>query len=251
MSRKSFKEQIKDDFSAKDFPKESRPKRIKTKPLQGARLIPLSEIHPDPGQPRTKISRNSLDELALSIAAQGVIEPITAFKAEDGYQIITGERRFKAAKQAGLEEIPCIIKNLSNDEIIICQIIENLQRENLNPVEEARALKKLKDQGHSQAKIGDMVGKSQPYISQSLKILSLTSDILQIALKENWPKEKLLEMVNRKKRKKLGRPKVKPWTWRPKDKEFSVSIKFSRQNYDKYQIIKALELVLQELKMKV
>jgi len=247
MPKKSFKEQIKDDFSAKDFPKESRTKRIKTKPLQGARLIPLSEIYPDPEQPRTNISRGGLDELALSIAAQGVIEPITAFKAEAGYQIITGERRFKAAKQAGLSEIPCIIKNLSKNEIIICQIIENLQRENLNPVEEARALKKLKDQGHSQAKIGDMVGKSQPYISQSLKILSLPSDVLETALEESWPKEKLLEMLKRKKPKKPGRPKVRPWTWKPENKEFSISIKFRKNNISIEKVREALSKALESL----
>jgi len=247
MDRKSFKEKIRKDF--KPAALEDRPvEGVRTKAVPGARLIPLSEIHPDPEQPRKTFGRVKFEELLESVKSKGVIEPLSVKRDEKGYKIIIGERRFNAAKKAGLAEVPCIIKDIGEAEVLEYQLIENLQRESLKPVEEAEAFKRLSDKGHTQLEIAGLVGKSQPYISQSLKILSLPKEILDKALKENIPKEVLLKMLEKPKKPERGRPKVKPWTWKPEGKEFTVQIKFKKKDYGRDDIIRSLEQLLQNLR---
>lgn len=246
MTKKDFKEKIGDDFKAAVIEEKPSAGRKRTKAFPGARLIPLSDIRPDTGQPRKNFSKAKLEELAESIRSKGIIEPITVRQSEDGYTIITGERRYKAAKKAGLNEIPCIIKEADDEDVLTYQLIENLQREDLNPVEESYALKKLSDRKIKQADIAKLIGKSQPYISQSLKILELPEDVLEKALKEGTPKEQLLQQLRKPKPK--GKPKAKPWTWKPEDKSFSVSIRFKKKEYNKEKVIEALEQILEELR---
>lgn len=250
---KSFKEKIGDDFKAVDIFSDEQPSKIhRTKPVPGARLIPIGQVSPDDDQPRKSFDKEKLDELAASIKSKGVIEPITVMNSDNGqYKIITGERRYKASKIAGLKEIPCIVRQVSGQDILSIQLIENLQRENLNPVEEALALKKLIGNGTKQKDVAKLIGKSQPYISQSLKILGLPEKVLQKALKDGTPKEQLLQDIKdqKPKQKKPGRSKVKPWIWKPQDKSFTVSIKFRKKDYDKRKLIEALEQTIEQLRV--
>ena len=247
MTKKSFTESIKDDFKPVTLA-EKASKGARTKAVPGARLIPLTEIEPDQNQPRKSFNRDSFDELTESIKRKGVIEPLTVIRSNDGYQLVVCERRFRAAKSAGLEAVPCIVKDIPENEILEYQLIENLQRENLSPVEEAKAFKKMTDNGRKQAEIARLIGKSQPYISQSLKILNLDESILEKALRESTPKDVLLKMLEKPKKAKSGRPKIKPWTWKPENKEFTVAIKFRKNDYGNDELINALEQLLAELR---
>lgn len=246
VTKKDFKGKIGDDFKAAVIEEKPSVGRKRTKAVPGARLILLSDIQPDKNQPRKNFNKAKLEELADSIKSRGIIEPITVRQDDEGFSIITGERRYKAAKKAGLNEIPCIIKEADDEDVLTYQLIENLQREDLNPVEEAYALKKLSDGKIKQADIAKLIGKSQPYISQSLKILGLPEEILKEALKKGTPKDQLLQRLRKPKPK--GKPKTKPWMWKPEDKSFSVSIRFKKKDYDKEKVIKALEQLLEELK---
>ena len=245
MPRKSFTEKIKQDFRQPVIGKETAG-RAKTKAFSGARFISIDDILPDGEQPRRKFDEEKIRELAASIKSKGLIEPITVRHDEKGYVIITGERRFKASQLAGLKEVPCIIKEIGDQEAVTYQLIENLQRENLNPVEEARALKRLTDNGVKQTEVAKLIGKSQPYVSQSLKILSLPKDILEKALEEGTPKDVLLRKLEKPKKVK-GRPKAKPFVWEPKDRSFKVEIKIKKKDYSKEDLVKALFRMIEEI----
>lgn len=242
---KSFKTKIKDDFKAVDLQPAARD-AAKSKAFPGARLIPLTEVHPDPEQPRKTFNRERMGELRASIEAKGIIEPLTVRKSDEGFCIVVGERRYCAAESLGIEMLPCVVRELDDDECLEIQMVENLQRENLNPVEEARAFKKLSDRGKTQQEIASLVGMSQPYISQSLKILKLPDDVLEKAVKDEIPKERLLSMLKAKPERK--RPKIKPWTWKPESKDFTISIKFRKTDAGKEELIKALESALESLR---
>jgi len=273
--KKSFTEKIKDDFKPVTTPKvKETPSKARTKAVPGARLVHLSDIFLDSNQPRKKADKEKLDELAASIRSKGVIEPITVrFVEDDGnYRIVTGERRYKAAELAGLTEIPCIVKDLDDQEALTYQLIENLQREDLPPIDEATGIKQLMDNGLTQSEVAKLIGKSQPYISKLLKILELPKDILDEAQEQQISKEHLLQLKKsedqqtlwqdikegktakeikekiRKEKPSKGRPKIKPWTWKPEDKSFTISIKFKKQNYGKEELIRALYLLLDKLK---
>ena len=140
--------------------------------------IKINEIRPNPAQPRRTFSDQELAELANSIRARGVLLPILVRPdpdAVDRYQIIAGERRWRAAKQAGLDRIPAIVRNSDDLELLEIGIIENVQREDLNPLEEAEAYDALiKRFGHTQDKLADSVGKSRVHISNTIRLLNLS-----------------------------------------------------------------------------
>ena len=143
--------------------------------------IPLGEIDPNKDQPRKKFTEASLKELALSIQQHGVIQPIVVVKKDGRYMIIAGERRWRASKLAGLKTIPAIIKDYNNVQMAEVSIIENLQREDLNPMEEARALKKLMDEfGWTQDVVADRLGKSRPVISNTIRLLNLEPEVIEL-----------------------------------------------------------------------
>jgi len=269
--KKSFAEKIREDFKPVVIEDKEAQGKARSKPVPGARLILLSDIVPDPNQPRKKFDKEKLEELAASIKSKGVIEPLTVRLIEgDGrYIIVTGERRFKAAQLAGLEEIPCIIKHLSNEEILTYQLIENLQREDLSPIDEANALKKLLEQDLTQVEVSKLIGKSQPYVSQILKILDLPKNILQQAKTSDVTKEHLLQLVKSKDpeslwqeiktgktakqiKEKISQEKpnkagsrLKVWAWTPEDKVFTIQVKFRKKNFLKEDIVKALKMSLE------
>ena len=142
-------------------------------------MISITDIQKNPYQPRKEFDGEKLHELAQSIKENGVIQPIIVRQSPViGYEILAGERRYRASLLAGLTYIPAVVKQLSDQEMMIQSIIENLQRENLNPIEEARAYESLVEKGFTHAEIADKMGKSRPYISNSIRLLSLPEHIL-------------------------------------------------------------------------
>ena len=144
------------------------------------RFIPVASITPLPGQPRTHFDDTALGELAESIAARGVIQPIIVRAKGSGYELVAGERRWRAAQRARLHEIPAIVRDLEGREVMALALIENLQREDLNPVEEARAYAKLADdEGMTQAEIAKLVDKSRSHVANIQRLLGLPEDVLE------------------------------------------------------------------------
>ena len=142
-------------------------------------MISITDIQKNPYQPRKEFDEEKLDELAQSIKENGVIQPIIVRQSPViGYEILAGERRYRASLLAGLRSIPAVVKQLSDQEMMVQSIIENLQRENLNPIEEAHAYESLVEKGFTHAEIADKMGKSRPYISNSIRLLSLPEQIL-------------------------------------------------------------------------
>jgi len=144
--------------------------------------IAIADIDPLPGNPRKHFNEDALDELAASIASRGVIQPIIVRPAKGSrYQLVAGERRWRAAQKAQLHTIPALVRALDNREVMALALIENLQREDLNPVEEARAYQRLADdEGMTQAEIARMVEKSRSHIANLLRLLNLPSQVLDL-----------------------------------------------------------------------
>ncbi|MBQ2679995.1 MAG: ParB/RepB/Spo0J family partition protein [Firmicutes bacterium] len=136
--------------------------------------IDMEKIQPNPNQPRKRFREKSLKELSESIKNVGVLQPILLRKSDDVYYIIAGERRFRAAKLAGLTEIPAVVKEGDDSEIFLMALVENIQRENLNPIEEAESLKRLMDEFHlSQEETASRIGKSRAAVANSVRLLNL------------------------------------------------------------------------------
>jgi len=144
--------------------------------------LPDASIEPLPGNPRRHFDEAALDELAASIAARGVIQPIIVRPlGDDHYQLVAGERRWRAAQKAQLHEIPALVRDLSEREVMALALIENLQREDLNPVEEARAYQRLaSEEGMTQADIARMVEKSRSHVANIQRLLALPEDVLNL-----------------------------------------------------------------------
>lgn len=148
--------------------------------------IPSSEIDIDlieanPAQPRTTFAEASLEELAQSIRANGVIQPIVLRRVGDKYQIVAGERRWRASQRAGLRKIPAVVKDVSDEKLLELALIENIQRQELNPVEEALAYRKLIDTlGLTQEAVAERVGKDRTVITTAMRLLKLPDDVLKL-----------------------------------------------------------------------
>lgn len=146
--------------------------------------ISLSKVYPNPNQPRKNFDKESLNELAESIKIHGLIQPIIVNKMDDGYLIIAGERRYRACKIAGLKEIDAIVKNYSDRQIAEISIIENMQREDLNPIEIARCLQKLMQEYKiTQEDVASRIGKSRSAIANYVRLLSLYPDVIDLVEK--------------------------------------------------------------------
>lgn len=145
--------------------------------------IKITKIEPDKEQPRKRFDEEKLDELANSIKQYGVIQPIIVTLKDDYYQIIAGERRWRAAKQAGLKKIPVIIKNYTEQEIVEISLIENIQREDLNPIEEAFAYKRLLEEFNlKQDEVAERVSKSRTAVTNSIRLLKLNEKVQQMVI---------------------------------------------------------------------
>jgi ParB family chromosome partitioning protein len=152
---------------------------------EGVRTLPLSKLRPNPDQPRRSFSQDSLAELASSIRTHGLIQPILVEESEGGsFLIVAGERRFRAATIAGFAEVPVIVRSFTPEKRLEIALIENVQREDLNPVEEAEAYRSLMAMGgRSQEEVADVVGKSRSAVANSLRLLKLPESVLA-ALRE-------------------------------------------------------------------
>ena len=153
-------------------------------PTQFSRTIEIARIRPNPLQPRQVFDDSALGELAASIAERGVLQPIIVRAVEDGYELVAGERRWRAAQKAQLHEIPAIIRDFDEESSAEVALIENIQREDLNAIEEAEAYKQLIGRyGHSQEVVGKLVGKSRSHIANLLRLLDLPDAVRQMLLR--------------------------------------------------------------------
>ncbi|EOG9384714.1 ParB/RepB/Spo0J family partition protein [Listeria monocytogenes] len=146
--------------------------------------IAIKDIKPNPYQPRKIFDTKAINELRDSIKIHGVLQPIILRNTDKGYEIVVGERRFRAAKEAKLKEIPAVVRDLTEEEMMELSVIENLQREDLSPLEEAESYQFLmKKLGLTQAKLAERVGKSRPYIANFVRLLTLPEEV-QVMLRD-------------------------------------------------------------------
>jgi ParB family chromosome partitioning protein len=241
------------------------------------RLIPIEEIDPNPGQPRQ--SMGDLAELTASIREKGVLEPLLVRHVDGRYQIIAGERRYRAAQEAGLAELPCIVRESSDAESMEIALVENLQRKDLSPFEEADGLKVLAEKyGYTHEDMAEKIGKSRSTITESLSLTAMPEEVRQLCrLADIQSKSLLLQVVRQGSAEKMvglverlqqqgstraearrlvrpdarrgrGRPKRFVFKYQPKGKEFSLALQFRRSDVERDEIIRTLEAILRTLR---
>jgi len=239
------------------------------------RLVPIDEIDPNPNQPRQVMG--DLSELMASIAEKGIIEPIIARQRGRRYQIVAGERRYQAAVQVGLREIPIVIRELDDNEIIEVALIENIQRKDLTPFEEAEALQSLGTRcGYTHEDMARRLGKSRSSITESLSLNNIPEEVKNLCrLADISSKSLLLEVVRqgdpqkmvalveriardggttreavRKEtaKPKAGRPKAYVFSYKAPTKAFKLQLRFSKSRVERDEVIQALEAIIEELR---
>ncbi len=149
----------------------------------GILFLDINDIKPNSNQPRKRFSEEKIEELAKSIEIHGIIQPIMVRTAGQGYEIVAGERRWRAARKASIKKVPCIVRELDEEQNMLVSIIENMQREDLNPMEEAEALSQMTTKyGLTQEEVSKSVGKSRPYITNSLRLLKLPNLVREMVV---------------------------------------------------------------------
>ncbi len=162
---------------------EPKVRQEKTEKLEGETIVNITKVEPNREQPRKNFDEDALEELAESIKQFGLLQPILVQDRKSYYEIIAGERRWRAAKKAGLKEVPVIIKNLTDQEIVEISLIENIQREDLNPIEEAQAYKRLLTEFNlKQDEVADRVSKSRTAVTNSMRLLKLCDEVQQMII---------------------------------------------------------------------
>ena len=152
---------------------------------QGVATLSVIDIRPNPDQPRRHFADEKLDELAASIAKHGIIQPIIVRPFQGGYQIVAGERRWRAAQRAQLHDIPAIIRSFDDSETLEIALLENIQRQDLNPIEEAEAYKKLTELfGHSASELAELVHKSRSHVANMMRLLDLPPTLRDLVTEE-------------------------------------------------------------------
>jgi ParB family chromosome partitioning protein len=239
------------------------------------RLIPIDQIDPNPNQPRQVMG--DLSELMASIAEKGILEPLVVRQRSGRFQIIAGERRYQAAVQVGLRELPVVLRDVDNSEMLEIALIENLQRKDLTPFEEAEALHGLAAScGYTHEDLARRLGKSRTAITESLSLNGMPEEIRTLCrLADISSKSLLLQVVRQDKPEKMaalverisssggatrqqlrqevartkpGRPKPYVFAYRPPTKAFNLKLSFSKSRASREEIIDALEAILQELR---
>ncbi len=174
------------DVSGGDEKPASKTKSAKTTDVSGADsedrvlYIDINDIRPNSAQPRSHFDEEKLVELSKSITANGVIQPLIVRESTNGYELVAGERRWRASRLAGLKTVPCIVRNFDDRQNAIVAIIENMQREDLNPIEEAKGLKSMTEKyGFTQEQVSESLGRSRTYITNSIRLLKLPEEIQQ------------------------------------------------------------------------
>ncbi|PIE15956.1 MAG: chromosome partitioning protein ParB [Rhodobacterales bacterium] len=162
------------------------PETTSDRPRRADQMVPVEKIFPNPGQPRRHFTKEQLDDLANSIREKGVIQPLLLRKNprdEDTFEIVAGERRWRAAQQAQLHEVPAIIRDYNDTEALEVAIIENIQRADLNAIEEAQGYRDLmKRFGHTQEKVSEALGKSRSHIANLLRLLNLPDEVQDMVI---------------------------------------------------------------------
>ena len=239
------------------------------------RLVPIDRIDPNPDQPRQVMG--DLSELMASIAEKGIIEPLIVRQRNGRYQIVAGERRYQAASQVGLRELPVVIREVDDTEIIEVALVENIQRKDLGPFEEAEAMHSLTERcGYTHEDLAKRLGKSRTAITESLALAAMPEDVRQLCrLADISSKSLLLQVVRQgtpqkmtalveqltrdghvtreQARKvaakpKVGRPKAFVFQYRPPTKAFNLRLQFRKGDADRGEIIAALEAIIRDLR---
>jgi ParB family chromosome partitioning protein len=247
------------------------------------RMVPLADLEPDPKQPRS--SMGDLEDLAASIRDKGILEPILVRPRPDGdgdgplFRIISGERRFRAAQEAGLYEVPVIVMEVTEQEAIEIALIENLQRKDLTPFEEAEGYRALAEvHGYTHEAIASAVGKARTVVTESLSLLAMPPKVrhsvqalgiqskslllevlkagdegemirlLEEVGRQGLSRDDLRQRLRRKERGKAGRRKPYVFRFRPPDRSFSLSLSFRQRTVEKGDLIRALERILEDLR---
>jgi ParB family transcriptional regulator, chromosome partitioning protein len=239
------------------------------------RLVAIDEIDPNPNQPRQVMG--DLSELMASIAEKGIIEPIIARQRNGRFQIVAGERRYQAAVQVGLREIPIVIREVDDNEIIEIALIENIQRKDLTPFEEAEALQSLASRcGYTHEDMARRLGKSRTSITESLSLNQMPDEVKKLCrLADIASKSLLLEVVRQgdpqkmvalvekmsrdggttreavrreTSKPRLGRPKAFVFKYKAPTKAFNLQLRFSKSRVERDEVISALETIIEELR---
>ncbi len=170
--------------------------------------IPLNKIYPDENQPRKLFDPSDIASLAQSIAQVGLLNPITVQKKDDGYILIAGERRYRACALLNMSKVPCIVKNTDDRTNSLCSLIENIQRRDLNPFEEALALKRIIETYKiTQSRLAEYIGKSQSAVANKLRLLSLSSEVRELIVRENLTERHARELTRLPHEKQLAAAK--------------------------------------------
>ncbi len=241
------------------------------------RLVPIEDLVPNPHQPRQ--SMGDLSELVASIREKGILEPILVRPQGSRFQIVAGERRYRAATEAGLAEVPCIVREADDAEVMELALIENLQRRDLTPFEEADGLRVLTDSyKYTHEEMAEKLGKSRTSITETLSLAQMPEDVRQLCrladieskslllqiLRQGDPR-KMVALVERFQRegattrsharriakegkKGKGRPRHFVFRYQPREKTFNLSLQFSKTEVPKTEIIRALERIITELR---
>jgi ParB family transcriptional regulator, chromosome partitioning protein len=239
------------------------------------RMVPIDQVDPNPDQPRQAMG--DLSELIASITEKGIIEPLVVRQRGPRYQIIAGERRYHAAGQAGLHEIPVVVRDVDETEMLELALVENLQRKDLTAFEEAEALQGLAQRcGYTHEDLAKRLGKSRTAITESLGLTAIPAEVRKVCRLADIHSKSLLLQVARQgdpqkmlalvekiasqggttrealrkeaQKPKAGRPKAYVFSFRPQSRAFSLRLSFSKKSASKDEVIDALESILQELR---
>ena len=239
------------------------------------RMISIEQVDPNPNQPRQVMG--DLSELIASIAAQGIIEPLVVRPRGDRFQIVAGERRYQAAVQAGLRDLPVVIRDVDETEMLELALIENLQRKDLTPFEESEALHGLADScGYTHEDLARRLGKSRSSITESLALQAMPEEVRNLCrLADISAKSLLLQVVRQDTAEKMtalvekiagqggatrqqlrdaaakpkaGRPKHFVFAFRPPTKAFNLKLSFNKSRASREEIIDALEAIIRDLR---
>ena len=241
------------------------------------RLIGIDQVDPNPNQPRQVMG--DLSELMASIAEKGILEPLVVRQRGERFQIVAGERRYQAAVQVGLRELPVVIRDADETEMLELALIENLQRKDLTPFEEAEALHGLAERcGYTHEDLARRLGKSRTSVTESLALAAMPEEVRNVCrLADITSKSLLLQIVRQETPEKMsaliekiasqggatrqqlrdaaakpkaGRPKHYVFAYRPPTKAFNLKLSFTKSRASKDEIIEALEAILKELRKK-
>lgn len=241
------------------------------------RLVPIDRVDPNPDQPRQVMG--DLSELMASISEKGVIEPLVVRQRGDRYQIVAGERRYQAAVRVGLRELPVVIREVDDTEVIEVALVENIQRKDLGPFEEAEALANLSSRcGYTHEDLARRLGKSRTTITESLSLAEMPTEVRNLCrLADISSKSLLLQIVRQQTPQKMiafveqltrnrqgavtreqarkvaaipkpGRPRAFVFQYRPPTKNFNLRLQFRKADVKPADVIEALEGIIQELR---